>query len=80
MKHRVSNKVFSAVISWVSRIDTKALKEDFRKGSMALVGAGYVGVIVGGDTMSSLEGLLLILTGVVAWAFCQSKEDEDNGN
>lgn len=46
---------------------------------MVLVGAGYVGVIVGGDTMSSLEGLLLILTGTVAWAFGLIKE-EDNGN
>jgi hypothetical protein len=79
MKHRVSNKIFSAVISWVSRVNTKALKEDFRKAGMVLVGAGYVGVIVGGDTMSSLEGLILILTGAVAWAFGLIKE-EDNGN
>ncbi|MCG7928963.1 MAG: hypothetical protein ABW104_18030 [Candidatus Thiodiazotropha sp. 6PLUC2] len=79
MKNRVSNKLFSAVISWVSRINTTALKEDFRKAGMVLVGAGYAGVIVGGDSMSSLEGLILILTGTVAWAFGLTKE-EDNGN
>lgn len=79
MKHRVSKKLFSAVISWVSRINANALKEDFRKAGLVLVGAGYVGVIAGGDKMSSLEGFILIVTGAVAWAFGLIQE-EDNGN
>jgi hypothetical protein len=79
MKHRVSNKVFSAVISWVSRVDTKALKEDFRNAGMILVGAGYVGIIVGGDTMSNQEGIILMLSGAVTWAYGLFKE-KDFGN
>lgn len=76
---RVSNKVFSAIKSWASRIDTKTMKEDIRKSGMVLVGAGYVGIIVGGDKISSLEGIVLVLTGIIAWAIGLIRE-EDNGD
>ncbi len=53
MKNRVTNKLFSAVASWASKINIAALKEDFRKAGLVLIGAGYIGVIVGGDGLQS---------------------------
>ena len=65
--HRVSNKVFSAVKSFLGRINIQHLQEDFRKAGLVLVGVGYIGVIVGGDKVSHLEGLALRVTGIVLW-------------
>lgn len=76
MKYRVS-KIFSAVVTWASRINTKAMQEDFRKAGLILVGAGYAGVIIGGDKISNLEGFLLLATGLVLWVIGITQEEED---
>ena len=68
MKYRVSNKLFSAVRNYLRRINLMSLQEDFRKAGLVLIGAGYIGVIVGTDKISNLEGLALLLTGLLLWA------------
>jgi hypothetical protein len=79
MKNRVTNKLFSAVASWASKINITALKEDFRKAGLVLIGAGYIGVIVGGDKISSLEGIILSMTGVAVW-YLGLIQETDDGN
>ncbi len=47
--------------------DVEAIKEDFRKVGTILLGGGLIGVIIGADRISLLEGLLLCVTGLIIW-------------
>lgn len=68
MKYYVSNnKVFRTLAFRLSKIDTKALKGDFRKAGMVLMGTGYAGIIASGDPISAQDGTLFILNGLIAW-------------
>jgi hypothetical protein len=76
---RKAGLIFSAVASWSSKINMAALKEDFRKAGLVLIGAGYIRVIVGGDKISSLEGVILSMTGFFVW-YLSLIQETDDGN
>ncbi len=47
--------------------DVEAIKEDFRKVGTVLLGGGVIGVIIGADRITLMEGLMLFVTGLILW-------------
>jgi len=74
MKNRVS-KLFSAI---AKRVNVRALQDDFRKAGLVLVGAGYIGVIIDSDKISSTEGFVLLFTGIILWSIGLAQEEDGN--
>lgn len=49
------------------KIDTKGTREDFRKIGLTLIGAGVAGILIGEDKVTTLEALLMLVSGTVVW-------------
>lgn len=49
------------------KVNTQGAREDFRKGGLTLIGAGVTAFLVGGDKVTSLEALLMLICGTVSW-------------
>ncbi len=47
--------------------DVEAIKEDFRKVGTVLLGGGVIGVIIGADRITLMEGLMRFVTGLILW-------------
>ncbi len=55
-----------AVDLWRQK-DVEAIKEDARKVGTILLGGGVIGVIIGADRITLMEGLMLFVTGLILW-------------
>ncbi len=63
----LKEKAVEKIVDLWRQKDVEAIKEDFRKVGTILLGGGLIGVIIGADRISLLEGLLLCVTGLIIW-------------